>query len=67
MSWPLAFALAAGAIALAVTISLVNIYRPPEPESPQVVCIKQHGQWVGGYGRSGWSGTCDFSVKQADK
>ena len=65
MSWPLAFMFAVGIIAIAVAISLVNIYQPPE-EAPQVVCIKQHGQWTSGYGRSGWSGACDFS-KQADK
>lgn len=64
MAWPLAFAIAVGAIALAVTISLVNIYAPPEPEAPQVVCVKEHGHWEGGYGRSGWSGTCSFQVEK---
>lgn len=59
MSEPLAFVLATGVVALMATIA--SVYRPPEPESPEVACIKARGQWEEGWGRVGWSGTCVFS------
>lgn len=65
MTWPLAFALIAGTTAVATMVSVGFIYQPPEPESPQVVCIKARGHWVGGYGRVGWSGICDFTRSDA--
>ena len=60
MDWPIAFAFAVGAIAFTAMISVLGVYQPADPESPKVTCIKEHGQWVDGYGRIGWSGTCTF-------
>ena len=63
MNWPLAFVLAVSAAAFAAMLSIIAINGQPEPESPKVVCIKEHGQWNDGYGRTGWSGTCTFPTK----
>lgn len=58
-AWPAAFA----AIGIAAAIAYAAVHGPQE-KTPQIVCIEQHGKWVG----SGWgdrSSTCEFPTTTA--
>jgi hypothetical protein len=63
IGWPMALVIIVVVIVVMTSMAVIAVYQPEEV-TPQVVCIKEHGQWnSSGFGRQGWNGTCVFQGK----